>query len=443
MRLDRLFFLIPMLMLASAGMWGSCVAWAQDRDPYTLERSIAEAMENNPDLRATMETKYQAEMAKKQAGTEFLPKASTTYGYTRFNEAPQFRSDLLPGVEINVGTVDNYQWKGTVTQPLFTGFALTSAYELAKLGVDQAELNIARAKLDLILSVKEAYFNVLIADKAVLVAEQAVQSLESNRNVADNFYKVGIIPVNDLLKAEVELANARQKLVGARNSAVLARAAFNNVLGRPVALPVQVQDILAYSPEEGDFVAYVSKALKNRPEMKLLDTNILQVEQQKRIAASDYYPDVVLSYDYIKEGDSPGVSGSPYHDANSWQITAGLTWTFWEWGKTRYAVHEKESLQRELMHTRQSLEEGIGLEVKNAMLEISTAAENIPTTEKALGQAEENLRVNEERYKAEVTTITEVLDAQTLLTEARVNYYRALYNHNLAKARLQRAMGIE
>lgn len=95
------------------------------------------------------------------------------------------------------------------------------------------------------------------------------------------------------------------------------------------------------------------------------------------------------------------------------------------------------------MHTRQSLEEGIGLEVKNAMLEISTAAENIPTTEKALGQAEENLRVNEERYKAEVTTITEVLDAQTLLTEARVNYYRALYNHNLAKARLQRAMGIE
>ena len=63
------------------------------------------------------------------------------------------------------------------------------------------------------------------------------------------------------------------------------------------------------------------------------------------------------------------------------------------------------------------------------------------TTEKAVQQGEENLRVNEERYKAQVTTITEVLDAQSLLTQARVNYYKALYSHNLARARLQRALG--
>ncbi|MCD6298013.1 MAG: TolC family protein, partial [Deltaproteobacteria bacterium] len=66
---------------------------------------------------------------------------------------------------------------------------------------------------------------------------------------------------------------------------------------------------------------------------------------------------------------------------------------------------------------------------------------NIPTTSKAVEQAEENLRVSEERYKAQVTTSTEVLDAQTLLTEGRMNYYRALYDHNLAKARLRRAIG--
>jgi outer membrane protein len=56
-------------------------------------------------------------------------------------------------------------------------------------------------------------------------------------------------------------------------------------------------------------------------------------------------------------------------------------------------------------------------------------------------QGEENLRVNEERYKAQVNTITDVLDAQTLLTQARGNHYRALYNHNLAIFRLQRALG--
>ena len=94
---------------------------------------------------------------------------------------------------------------------------------------------------------------------------------------------------------------------------------------------------------------------------------------------------------------------------------------------------------RQLVHAKEDVENGIRLEVKDAILDLETAEKNIPTTEKAVKQGEENLRVNEERYKAQVTTITDLLDAQTLLAQARVNYYRALYDHNLAKARLERA----
>jgi outer membrane protein TolC len=104
-------------------------------------------------------------------------------------------------------------------------------------------------------------------------------------------------------------------------------------------------------------------------------------------------------------------------------------------------VREKESLKKELIQTRMSLEDNIRLELKDAVLAMGTAEQNIPTTKKAVEQGEENLRVNNERYKAQVTTITEVLDAQSLLTQARVNYYKALYSHNLARARLQRALG--
>ena len=100
-----------------------------------------------------------------------------------------------------------------------------------------------------------------------------------------------------------------------------------------------------------------------------------------------------------------------------------------------------DSLKKELFETRSLLEDDIRLEVKRAMLELETAEKNIPTTKKAIEQGEENLRVNEERYKAQVTTITEVLDAQSLLTRARVDYYRAIYNHYLAKAKLHRALG--
>jgi outer membrane protein TolC len=122
-------------------------------------------------------------------------------------------------------------------------------------------------------------------------------------------------------------------------------------------------------------------------------------------------------------------------------VSAVLNWTFWEWGKTYYAGREQESRKRQLVQTKLDVENGIGLEVKQAMLDLEVTEKNVPTTIKAVRQAEENLRVNEERYKAQVTTITEVLDAQTLLTQARVNYYRALYDNNLGKARLERAVG--
>jgi outer membrane protein len=245
----------------------------------------------------------------------------------------------------------------------------------------------------------------------------------------------------ELLKAEVELANSQQNLVTARNASRLARSAFNTVLSRPVNAPVEVVDILIYTPEGGEFREYVRTALANRPEMKLIDISLLQADQETRLAKSRYYPEVALTWEYVREGENPDVSGDEFHQDPWWQVTTGLSWTFWEWGKTRYAVKEKESVKKELYQTKMALEERINLQVKEAILALKNAEENIPTTRKAVVQGEENLRVNEERYQAHVTTITEVLDAQTLLTRARVNYYAALYNHNLAKARLDRAIG--
>jgi len=409
-------------------------AFAGGEDVYTLKRSISEAIEKNWTLKSKQERIVQARQVKKQARAEFLPKFSTTYGYTRLNEPTTFGGTPIT-------TQDNYQWKGTVSQPVFTGYALVSAYELSKLGIDQSKLQADLEKLDLALRVKQEYFGILQAEKALDVTKKAVTSLKSNVKVARSFYDVGMIPVNDLLKAEVDLANAEQNLVKARRDLRLARSSFNTVLARPINAHVSVEDILTYKPVEKKFDEYLKKAVANRPALKAIDVSLKQTDQQVRLTKSRLYPEVALTYDYIREGDDPDVDGSSYHDSSRWEVTAGLTWTFWEWGKTYYSVKEIESLKNELIQTRSSLLDNITLEVKEAFLTIEEAEAAIPTAEKALEQGEENLRVNEQRYKAQVTTITEVLDAQTQLTRARTNYYNALYAHHLAKARLMRAIG--
>jgi len=80
-------------------------------------------------------------------------------------------------------------------------------------------------------------------------------------------------------------------------------------------------------------------------------------------------------------------------------------------------------------------------EIKRVLPDPDAVIKNIPTTEKAVKQGEENLRASEERYKAQVKTITELFDARAQFIIARVNYYRALYDQPLAKARLLRGLG--
>ena len=439
MRFRYLICLIGLFVISFLMATLGIVTAEEKEKIYSLEKSIEEALASNWSIKAKKEKINEADYVKKQARSEFLPKFGTSYSYKRDSEAKTFRSSA--GGDIAISSMDNYEWRASIEQPIFTGFALSSSLELAKLGIDQSKSDLELAKLDLILKVKEAYFDILGWDKAVEVAGKEVESLASNVNVASSFYEVGMIPVNDLLQAEVELSDAQQNLVTARNASKFARSAFNILLSREVNQPVEVEDILIYKSETVDFKGYLDSALKNRPEIKVLDINLLQTDQEIRLAKSKYYPEAALTYDYIKAGDSRDVSGSIFHDANRWEANAVLSWTFWEWGKTLNAVKEKESFKRQLDQTKKALIDNISLEIKKAVLDIDETDKNIPTTTKAVEQAEENLRVSEERYKAQVTTMNEVLDAQTLLTQARVNYYRALYGHNLAKARLRRAIG--
>ena len=429
-------------------------AFAQEVKVYSLKESISEAIANNWALKAKAEKIEQAAQLKKQARAGFFPKISTSYAYTRLNETPIMRIGALPipanspyaGLSgmfdgLQAGSRKNFQWKGTITQPIFTGFALVSSYELAKLGIDSSIIEKEKEILDVALNVKNAYFGILQADKALDVAKKAVESLQSHVRVAKSHYDVGMTAVNEFLKAEVELANAMHRLIKATNGTRLARAYFNTVLSRDISSPVKVEDVRDFTPERGEFHDYLNKSLANRSVIKLLDIHIKQAGQQIRLAKSRLYPEVALNYDYIKEGDESDVSGSNYHDANRWQVVAFASWTIWEWGKRTAAIKEKKHFLRELINTRKALIDNISFELKDALLALDEAEENIPTTKKAVEQAEENLRVSQERYYAQMTTSTEVLDANTLLTQAKTNYYNSFYSHSLSTAKLKRILG--
>jgi outer membrane protein len=409
--------------------------------PLTLEESIEIALKRSPTLQAAKEAINEAQFRRRAAISDFLTQVNTSYTYTRLDEAPIFSIPSL-GIKAQVGLKDVYDWTTTLTQPIFTGGALINNYRLAELGVDTAEVELETTTLDLILLVKEAYYGVLKAERFVEVAERAVQQLESQLKVSQAFFDVGLIPKNDLLQVEVEMAQKRQDLTKAQSSLEIARSIFNTLMRRGIDEEVKLVEILHYLPMNIDMAASTEQAYKKRPEIKAAELAVKSAEKGVRIAASGFFPQVRVLFNYERQGDNPSVNGSPYQpDEDSWNVMAMAEWKIWDWGKTWWGVGENKAKVFQAEHALEEIRDKVRLDIKTAYLNVGEAEKNIIVAEKALSQAEENLRINEERYKEQVATSTDVLDALTLLTRARTNYYAALSDYNIAGARLGRAIG--
>jgi outer membrane protein len=411
---------------------------------FTLKESIEIALQKSPTLQAAQKAITEAKYRRLGTVSDFLPQVKTQYSYTRLDKTPSFYYPPPISTTVTVGTKDNYNWTTTVTQPVFTGGALINNYLLAKLGVDLAKVEFERSRLDLILQVKESYYGVLKAEKGLEVAAQAVAQLESHDTVAQAFFDVGLIAKNDLLQVEVQLAQTRQNLIKAQNALAISRAVFNTLLRRSINGEVRLVEPLEYTPLTIDVDRFTAEAFRERPELKASDLGVKSAKKGVGLAASKLFPQVSIVFNYERAGDEPSVNGSQYQsDADNWDVMGVAQWNVWDWGKAWWGVGEHKAKVFEAECALKEVTDAVRLDVTETSLRAIEAQQNIQVAETAVGQAEENFRISEERYKEQISTSTEVLDALTLLTQARTNYYNALSDYNVTKAQLARAIGAQ
>ena len=408
-------------------------------DVLTLKESIKIALEKSLSIQSAEEEIKAREFEERSLKADFYPKFSTSYSYRRLdedtvNDARYTFSPLRP---------DTYEFNMTATQPLFTGWRLTISRVLASLGIDTAKIQKETNIQDLVLNVKVAYFGILKGEKLKKVARQAMEQLEAHLRVSQAFYDEGLIAKNELLQTGVRMAQARQDLIRATNRVEIARSLFNKLLRRGLNKDVTIKDILDYHPVKLTLDQCMEWAELNRPEIKGLSLNVVSAEKAVGLSKSRYYPSVNLIGNYQRKTDNILLGSDPGEDIDNWTMILKAEWIFWEWGKTRHDVAATRAKLAKVKYILKDIKDNIQLEVKEAYLYLREAEKNIQVARKAVVQAEENFRMNEERYKQQVATSTDVLDAQTLLTQARTNYFNTLSEHNIAWARLERAMGIE
>jgi outer membrane protein TolC len=325
-------------------------------------------------------------------------------------------------------------YKTSLTLPLFTSGWISRRIDAATSTLNSAVQDERRTSLDLKLQVAEAYISVLRARRLVQVAETNVSSLEAYSRDVKNFYEQGMVTKNDLLAAQVSLADARQRLTQALNTLNIALSSYNRLLGRHFDQQCTIDDV-SMQPRLIDCEHLQEKALQQRPELTSLSEQTRTLRYQASGIRAATMPQILLSGAYSYNQNKFQV----YEDV--WPANIGLRWDIFDGGASRHTSNALLQKAEALNEVRKDTASLISLQVRQACLDVDETGKRIEVTREAVAQSEENLRVTKDRYREGVGTNTEVLDAESLRTKSYNNYYHAMYDAVLANIRLKYVTG--
>ena len=353
-------------------------------------------------------------------------------------ESPQFPGFVL-------GTAQNWSAQVKLVQSFYQGGRILSALRTARLTQQQSMLNYQTALADTVLAVQVAYYDVLLATQQITVQEASVELLTRELADTNRRFEAGTVPRFNVLRAEVELANARPKLINARNSSRISKNNLANLLGLNVPhqtfedIPLMLTSKLEAEPYDIELPRAISMALEKRTELTALDkAQALRKE------------DIVNA----KAGNKPVLQGYVGYDSHNsilsteltdvkygWIAGAQLSWNLFDGLRTQGKVIEATANYERAGIDLDDKTRSIELEVRTAFSNFIEAREVLESQKKVMEQAEEALRLARARSEAGTGTQLDVLSAQTALTESRTTQVQALHDYEAARARLQRAIG--
>ncbi|EAX47472.1 outer membrane efflux protein [Thermosinus carboxydivorans Nor1] len=394
----------------------------------TLEESIALALKNNPAVKIAEADKETAAGKVTEAKGGKLPTLSYSFSAAR--------SDVPASSASPEMIIDKFDNKVTLTLPLYTGGKLEGLIDQAKLGLKAAELGVAKSQQQIKLDATTAYFNLLQARNMVKLNQESVDRLAAHLQNVQAQYAVGTVAKSDVLRSEVELANAEQNLIKAQNSYDLAVASLNNVLGLPLDTEISVKDDLKYDKYSLTLEEAIDYALKNRPEVAQADLNVKSAEDGMQVAKSGQRPTVSF------QGSQTWSDTDPGRSSDSWALGLSASFNIFDGNVTSAKIKQADAALAKAQEQARQTRDAVQLEVRQAYLSLKEAEKRIETTKVAVDKAEEDYKIAQVRYSAGVGTNLDVMDAQVALTQAKTNYVQALYDYNTSKAKLDKAMGI-
>ncbi|WP_312423562.1 TolC family protein [Anaerospora hongkongensis] len=410
------------LIAAVLVMLNASVAFAAPVE-LSLSDSVALALKNNPSIKMAQSDKDKSQWSVSEAQAGRMPTVSLGNSYSLKDHNPAGTDDLSGSLRMN--------WQ------LYSGGRVEGQIDQAKRGVGVADLGVEKTKQQLKLDTTTAYFTILQTKNLVEVNQQSVSNLQEHLNSVQAKYDVGVVAKSDVLRAEVELANAQQNLIKAQNNYDLAVAGLLNTMTIDPGTELALTDTLNYNKYDKTLDDSL-QAAQTRPDVAQAEENVKISETAVKMAKSGKLPSVSLSA-------SNGWNGSvlPGSGDDDWSVGLSASWSIFDAGSTSAKVKQADASLDKAKEQLVQVKNSAALEVRQNYLSMQEAEKRIDTNKVAVGKAEEDLVIAREKYNAGVGTNLDVIDAQLALTQAKTNEIQALFDYNVNVAKIDKAIGLK
>lgn len=417
--------------------------------PLTLQDAAHIALEKNPLRKAALADTKAASAGVREAQSLLMPRVSFSEVATRGNDPvyvfgsklrqQRFTTDDFALNKLNTPLpFGNFTTRFGGTWTLFDSFASWRGINRAKAMNAAANHELERTEQELVLRVVQSYYGVLLAAKQVEVAALAGKTAKAIMDRSQVRYDAGVVVESDVLSAKVRLTSRDQEIIRAKNNLEVARAQLNTAMGVATDAQYRLADPLATTTPMAMAVSELEqKALASRPDLKRIEAQQSAQALSVAIAKSSFGPRLNAFAGW--EVDNPTFLAGG--GGNNWLGGIELQIDLFQGGAKRAALSRERAVAEKIAALKQAAQSAVRLEVRQAYYDQDSNRQQVEVASSAISEAQESLRIIQDRYDGGLLTITDLLNAEEAARRSQTDYWQAVYQLQISSANLDLACG--
>jgi outer membrane protein len=421
---------------------------AEEPIPLNLADAVKMTLANNPMHKAAMADTKATLAGVSEARAPMLPRIMFAENFTAGNDPvfvfgtklrqQEFTARDFALNQLNRPTpIGNYASRFSGQWNLFDSTQSWKALDRAKYLNLAAEQQLNRTDQELVFQTVQAYYSVLLAQRQVQVAKDAVKTVEAIEQQSRARVESGMAVDSDLLSAQVQHSARQQELIERRNQLALAQTRLALAMGAPADFRYQPSEALEErSLPTADVNQLEKTALDKRPDLKRSEWERSAQEKSVSMAKAALGPRVNAFGSWEEDSHSMGWTG-----ANNWVAGAEVQFDLFAGGGKRAALAREKAMQERAMAGYAGFQDAVRLDVRSAYYQFDAAQQQVKVARSAIAQAEESLRINQNRYEGGLSTVTDMLRVEEAAHRAKADYWQAVYRMNASYAGVELATG--